>query len=138
MILRRGEAGDGFKTVLDLEKGKGGHSTYAVIFGHVAARQAGNEADARWFLDQAAQLDASAWPFPAVRFLRGELNEAGLLDQADDDKRTDAHCVLGLDQLVKGHKDEALVHFRWVRDHGTTNNADYTIALAELDRLGEP
>jgi tetratricopeptide (TPR) repeat protein len=138
MILRRAEAGDGFKTVLELEQGKGGHSTYAVILGHLAAKQTGNEADARWFLDQAAQLDASAWPFPVVKFLRGELNEVGLLTLAVDDKRTVARCVLGLDQLLRGHKDEALAHFRWVRDHGTTNNADYTIALAELDRLGEP
>ena len=139
MILRRDDAVGGFKTAMDLEQGKDHYATYAVILGNLAARQLKNEADAKWFLDQASRLEAFAWPYPAVKFLRGELDEAGLLALAvDDGKKTEARCFLGLDHLVKGHKGEALAHFRWVRDHGPTAFIEYTIAMAELERLGEP
>ena len=53
MILHRGEAVAGFQAVLTLEGGKGQFSAYAVIFGHFAARLAGDEAVANELLDVA-------------------------------------------------------------------------------------
>jgi lipoprotein NlpI len=53
----------------------------------------------------------------------------------DDDKRTVARCYLGLDHVIRGRKDEALAHFRWVGEHGRVTFLEYTIALAELERL---
>jgi lipoprotein NlpI len=112
-------------------------NAYAPILGHFAARQAKDEAAAKRFLtDSAAKLDESAWPFPVIRFLRGDLDEPALLKLAsDDDKRTGARCYLGLDHLLKRRKDAALAHFRWVKDHGTPSFIEYTIAVAELERL---
>ena len=107
--------------------------------GHLAARQAADEARAKRFLkDSAGKLD-EVWPYPAVQFLRGEIDEPALLKLAtDDDKRTEARCFLGLHRALEGDKDKALAHFRWVKEHGTANFIEYTIALAELDRLERP
>jgi hypothetical protein len=49
----------------------------------------------------------------------GEREEAGLLALAVDiDKKTETHGYLGLDCILKGRKDEALAHYRWVKEHG--------------------
>ncbi len=113
MLMRRPEAVDGFQAVLDLQGWKGNLAPYAVILGHPVAHRAGDEAGAKRFLkDSAGKLD-EAWPYPAVKFLRGEIDEPVLLKLADnDDKRTEARCFLGLGHALKGHKDEALAHFR--------------------------
>ena len=139
MVTRRAGCVKGFQAVLDLQGYKGGLAVYAVILGHLAAGQAGDDAAAKRFLgDSAGKLDA-AWPEPAVRFLRGDLDEPGLLKLAtDDDKRTEARCFLGLHHALKGRPAEALAHYRWVKDHGTPTFIEYGIAVAELDRLDAP
>jgi tetratricopeptide (TPR) repeat protein len=111
-------------------------SPYPVILGHLAARQAGDEMAAKRFLkDSVGKLDET-WPYPVVQFLRGDIDEASLLKLSTvDDKRTDAHCFLGMDHAIKGRKREALAHFRWVKEHGRTDFFAYTIAVAELERL---
>jgi hypothetical protein len=136
MLARQGEPVRGFREVIDVQGWKGDQAVYAVILGDLAARQAGAEAAAKAFLANAAgKLDAD-WPEPAVRYLRGEIDEPALLALAvDDGKRTEAHCYLGLDLALKGRRDEALDHLRWVMDHGNPSYIEYGIAVAELDRL---
>jgi tetratricopeptide (TPR) repeat protein len=138
LIRRQKGVTESVKRVLELEKGKGEDSAYAVILGWLAARVDKDDSRAKEFLGPlAATLNASQWPYPIVRYLRGELDEAGLLAQAsDDDKRTDAHCYLGLDLLVKGQREGAIEHLRWVKDHGNSTFAEHAVASAELDRLG--
>ena len=113
---------------------------YAVILGNLAARQSGDEPGARAFLDDAAgKLDVTAWPHPVVQFLRGEIDEPAPPALAiDDDKRTEAHCFLGLDCALRKHKDEARAHYQWVKEHGNPRFVEYTIVPAELDRLANP
>jgi hypothetical protein len=83
-----------------------------------------------------SKLGTSTWPYPAVKFLRGWIDEPALLAAAtEDDQRTEARCVLGLDHALKGHTDAAREHFRWVRDHGNPSVVEFLIALAELERL---
>jgi tetratricopeptide (TPR) repeat protein len=110
---------------------------YASILGHFAARAAKKDAVAKRFLtDSAAKLDQKEWPFSVIRFLRAEIDEAALLKLAtDDDKRTEAHCYLGLDHMLKDHKKEAVEHFHLVKEHGNTSFVEYTIAVTELERL---
>jgi lipoprotein NlpI len=126
----------GFQQVLELQGNKGEYAVYAVILGHFAARQEKDEKAAAKFLkDSAGKLD-EAWPYPAVQFLRGDLDEPALLKLADtNDKETEARCFLGLDHLLKGNKDKAAAHFRWVKEKGNPTFTEYTIAVAELDRL---
>ena len=139
MVTRRPGCVKGFQAVLDLQGYKGYWSGYAVILGHLAAGQAGDEAAAKRFLADAAGKLGEAWPLPVVRFLRGDLDEPGLLKLAvDDDKRTEARCFLGLHHALKGRPAEALAHYRWVKDHGTPTFVEYGIAVAELDRLEAP
>ena len=139
MVTRRPGCVKGFQAVLDLQGYKGYWSGYAVILGHLAAGQAGDEAAAKRFLADAAGKLGEAWPLPVVRFLRGDLDEPGLLKLAvDDDKRTEARCYLGLHHALKGRPAEALAHYRWVKDHGTPTFVEFGIAVAELDRLEAP
>ena len=137
LTTRRDGAVAGMRKVLELETGKGDRSTYAVILGHLAARIARDEDASKQFLGPLAEkLDAAAWPFPAVRFLRGDLDEAQLLALAvDRDKLTEARCFLGLHHDLQGKTDEALAHDRWVKEHGTKASTEYGIAVAELARL---
>ena len=136
MILRRAEAVADFKRVLDIERGTGDCSKYAVILGHLAARMIGDEREAKNLLDRSpAKPNAAEWPYPVVKLLRGEIDERALLEAAVDDiQRTDARCFLGVDHAIKGHKEEALAHYRWIRDHGDPASVVYTLAVSELER----
>ncbi len=140
MILRQGDAMAGFKTVIKLEGGNGELSPYAVILGHLAARLAHDATEARAFLERArGKVDADSWPYPVVELFRGEIDEPALLAAAtDDDLRTGARCYLGLAHELKDDKEQALDHFRWVRDHGNPGFVEYWIAVAELERLEKP
>jgi tetratricopeptide (TPR) repeat protein len=136
LLDRRPKACDGFRAVLDLQGWKNELSPYAVVLGHLAARQAGDKVAAKRFLSESAGKLDQTWPYPVVQFLRGDIDEAALLKlSSDDDKRTEARCFLGMDHAIKGHNGEALAHFRWVKEHGNTAYTEYTIAAAELERL---
>ena len=137
MLKRRPEsAARGFRRVLEIQKWKGERAPYAVILGHIAAQQAGDVSGAKQFLKGSTGILMESWPYPVVKFLRGQIDEAALLMlAADRDKRTEAHCYLGLDSALKGTRDKTLVHFRWVKEHGNPAFFEYSIALAELDRL---
>ncbi len=139
MLQRRPEAAGGFQAVIDVEQGRGKWTPYAMILGHFAARMAGDEARARAYLTDPAAKPDERWPQPILRYLRGEVDEPTLLRLAiDDDKRTEAHCYLGLDRVLRGRRPAAVAHFRWVKDFGTVTFIEYTIALAELERLEGP
>ena len=137
LSTRRPKASADFQTTIDVQGWKGHYATYATILGQLSARIEGDDASAKKFLSNAeGKLDEKAWPYPAVQYLRGDLDEAALLKLAtDDDKRTKARCFLGFDFLLRGKKDQALEHFRWVKDKGTKSFVEYTLAVAELDRL---
>ena len=134
---RRGGAADEAKAALDLQGWREDLSMYAVLLAHFDARRAGQQDQARSLLDEAAaKCDASEWPYPIIKHLRGELDEAGLLAAAtDDDKRTEARCFLGLEALEQDRIDAALAHFRWVKQRGNRRYPQYAISVAELDRL---
>ena len=40
-----------------------------------------------------------------------------------------------MDLALKGKKDAAIAHFRWVKEHGNQSFTEYAIAVAELERL---
>jgi lipoprotein NlpI len=136
MLARRANAGSGFRTVIDLQGWHGNLSTYAVILGHLTASQETNSSQAVWFLTESSGRLDEKWPYPVVQFLRGNIDEARLLQLAvDDDKRTEARCFLGMQHALAGRRAEALAHYRWVKRYGNPNSTEYTIAVAELDRL---
>ena len=143
MVMRRSEsAKKGFQRVLELQRWKAVSSSRAVILGHLAARQAGDEVGAKRFLeDSAGKLD-EVWPYQMVKFLRGEIDQDAvlevLLNDANEANQTEALCYLGLDRALKGPKDEALRILRGVKEITNVSLIHYRIALAELDRLELP
>ena len=138
LLSSRGpKASADFQTTLDVQGWKGEYAIYATILGQLSARVEGDDDSARKFLSNAeGKFDEKAWPYPVVQYLRGNLDEAALLKLAtDDDQRTEARCHLGFDMLLRGKKDQALEHFRWVKDKGTKTFFEYALAVAELERL---
>ena len=135
--MRRDGVENDVEMVLDLDGWRAQWSQYAVLLGHQSARRAGRNDDAKRLLDEgASRCDTGAWPYPVIKYLRGEIDETKLLASAtDNDKMTETRCYLGLDQEVKGRKEEALAHFRWVKERGNASFYEYAMALAELDRL---
>ncbi len=125
------------ETGLEHHSWRGEYSLYLALLGHFGHRQMHRDAEARKLLDRAAEKgDTAAWPFPVIRYLRGDLAEKALLDAAtDDDKRTEARTYLGLDLSLKGKPEEALPHLRWVQEHGNPAFVEYPIAVAELERI---
>jgi lipoprotein NlpI len=136
-LTHRPGAPNGLKTVLELEGWHGDLSLYVVILGYFAARRDGQPDEAKALLDDAAsRCDTSAWPYPVVKYLRGEIDEPKLMAAAnDDERRTEVHCFLGLWSLQQGKKEAALAHFRWVKEHGDPAVTQYAISVIELDRL---
>ena len=73
-----------------------------------------------------------------IRYLRGEIDQKALLALASDtEKMTEARCYLGLDLAFKGQTAEAREHLLWVKEHGVPILTEYTIAVAEMERLGK-
>jgi lipoprotein NlpI len=133
----RDGAADEAKAVLDLQGWLENQSMYAVLLGHFDMRRDGRKDQARSLLDEAAaKCDAAEWPYPIIKHLRGELDEAGLLAAAiDDGQRTEAQCFLGLEALEDNREDAAIVHFRCVKERGDRRFTEYVMSVAELDRL---
>jgi tetratricopeptide (TPR) repeat protein len=115
---------------------KGDDAFYAAFLGYLGARRKGLDQDARSFLNEAARLDPAAWPMPVVRFYRSELSQPDLMAAAtDNDKQTEAHCYIGYRRVLDGDMAAAREHFAWVRDRGNPDFIEYTMSIAELDKL---
>jgi tetratricopeptide (TPR) repeat protein len=112
-------------------------SLYMALVAYAGSKRERRAADATRILDNAlANCDASAWPYPILRYLKGSLTEQALLAGAkDNDELTEAHAYLGLDFSASDKRDEALAHLRWVRENGNKEFVEYPLALAELERL---
>jgi tetratricopeptide (TPR) repeat protein len=136
-MARRDGAADEASAAIQLWGWRGEWTVYAVLLGHFAARRAKQTDKAKAFLDDAAaHADRSAWPYPIVKYLRGDLSEERLMAAAGDNaKMTNALCYLGFDALEKGKYEQALAHFCWVRDHAAQTYYQHALSVAELDRL---
>jgi tetratricopeptide (TPR) repeat protein len=137
LIAARAEAGAESRAFLDRFGWRHDLSIYAVLVGHFGFRRDRQDDEARRILDEAAaKLDSTGWLYQLIRYLRGEIDSNTLLVAAsDNDKQTEARAFLGLDRLFAGAKAEALEHLQWVKEHGNPSYREYTLAVAELDRL---
>ena len=137
-LLNRTGAGDDMKKALEIGDLPRNSKAEVVLVGYFAARRAGQDVQAKKFLDDvAARFGKSDWPFPIVAYLRRDLDEVNLLSAAkDDSQKVQACCCLALDLQQKGKTDAARDHFRWVRDHARSTGLDYSIlAVRGLDRM---
>ena len=124
---------------LEVAGWRDGASQFMVLIAHLGYRQAGRTTEAQKALEEAGKnCDTSAWPYPVIRCLRGEISSEELLQTANDTgKKTEAHTYLGMDLLLKGRSAEAREHFAWVKEYGNHRFLEHPLALAELNRLGE-
>ena len=108
----------------------------AAYFGHLQAKQA---SDASSILSKAlATLDAKSWPYPLLQYLAGQIDRERVMQSArDEDQRTEAHAYVGMHLAVRGERDAALEHLRWVRDNGRRDFVEYDLANSEIGRLLE-
>ena len=131
------EAAADARQYLDVHGWRTQTSAYMVIIASLGYRASGTEQDAQAILDEAAtKVKNEAWPHAVIRYLKSELSAEDLLRQAtDNDKRTEAHAYMGLALRLKGERDEARIHFEWVKKYGNKRFFEYPLAIEELRRL---
>jgi tetratricopeptide (TPR) repeat protein len=112
-------------------------SPYMALLAVLGARGTPREAEVRRLLDEAlAKLKGKAWPIPVLRYFRGDLSEAALIEVASGIRQqTELHAFLGLDRLQAGDRAAALIHLAWVRDHGSPGSIASDVARAVLGRI---
>ncbi len=125
---------------LELNGLKGGSAPYAIMVGYIGLRKGNKAAAAKTFLDKwIKQVEPEEWSTKIMRYMHGDLTDAGLLALAvDNDELTEAHAYVGEMQLLGGMPDLAKVHFNWVKDSGNKTFTEYDFAIAELNRMAEP
>jgi len=141
LYLGRGDlAGDDAKVFLGLGEWSRERAPYMAIVGSLGYMKAGRADDASRLLDLAhKRLNASAWPYPIVAYLRNEISKETLLSSAtDNDRMTEARTYVGLALAAAGDRQEALKHFHWVKENGNKSFVEFPAALMELRRLEQP
>jgi lipoprotein NlpI len=133
----RSEAASDARVYLELRGWKEQQSPYMVLVGYLGDRLARRDTVARQLLDEAVtKADTTSWPYPIIRYLRGEITTDALLATAqDNDQRTEARAYAGLHLSLSGQRAEALRHLRWVKENGNKRFIEYVLAVNELDRL---
>ncbi|HEX6972794.1 MAG TPA: tetratricopeptide repeat protein, partial [Vicinamibacterales bacterium] len=104
----------------------------------VAYSRSARPCDAAAILDRVRQsAGAASWPAAVAEFLQGSLPADRLMARANTQaEQTDAHTYIGLRAMLAGHREEALAHFRWVKESGSTLELEFGVAIEEFVRLG--
>jgi lipoprotein NlpI len=129
-------AGDAYNYI-QIEGWRDEHSQYMFLLWYFSLRQLKKDDFAKTkLLTAIAQADPTDWPYPVLQYLNGSLSLSELLVQAKtNDQQTEAHAYAGLDLSIKGERDAALEHLRWVRDKGNRRFVEYEIAMVEIAKL---
>ena len=103
----------------------------------VAYARSSRPADATAILRQITMVaPPSSWVRAVAQFMQGNLTAERLLARAKSPgERTAGHTYIGLKAELAGRRDEALWHFRWVKDQGTRQEPGYAVAIEELVRI---
>lgn len=90
-----------------------------LVVGYFALRLAGRETEAAAFLRcEAADSITAGWPGAALRYLRGEIGENDLLAAANDRTMPSVRTILAADLLLRGERERAEAHLRWLESAG--------------------
>jgi len=136
--LGRGEsAAQDAKAYLDYTNWSGDLAQIMVITAVLGYRKAGLNTEADILLSQAPKrLEVVAWPFPVIRYLKGELSAQEVINLADNnDRMTEARVYLGIDLIRQGKEAEGIAHLQWVKENGNRRFVEYPMAVAELNRI---
>lgn len=138
LYLGRGEAAAGdAQKYLEFSGGRNSRDQYMYLVAYFGYRQADRDADANKVLEDAiAKIGSKSWPYPVFLYLHRESNANELLALATDgNKKTEANAYIGTDLLLSDHPEEARPYLQWVRDNGNKNFVEYSLAVAQLNRL---
>lgn len=111
-------------------------SPYVALLNYVALRRTGDEAAGRNTLAEAAAvLPPTDWPTPVIFYLRGDLDEAGLLALATEpDRATLARYYIGMKEWLAGNPTKARELFAAI---ATTGDPAYLQTKLAGDHLRE-
>jgi tetratricopeptide (TPR) repeat protein len=116
----------------------------AALMLHVAMKRQGHD-DAQQLAAVAAAADLSQWPGPVLKLDRGQMTAGEVMviaahTDADMQKWQvcEANYFTGEDALLHHQPATALARLKAARDGCPKSDTDYTVALAELKRLGAP
>ena len=125
------------RVYLRLKGWNDGLSPYMAVLAVLGARQSGRPDDAERALDEAlANLSPRLWPVPVIRYLRGQLTEAALLQTAVSTRhQAEAHAFLGFDRLRASDRAGAILHLTWAKDNGASGSIATDVARAALSRI---
>lgn len=118
-----------------------GRSAYAAMFAHLGYKSLAASAPHGDIVLKEALLkvEKDKWPYTILRYLNKEIDKDEFLRLADDkSKKTEAYTYVGLTLMLEKKPDEALEHFKWVRDNGVKTYVEYYFALREIDRIQAP
>jgi tetratricopeptide (TPR) repeat protein len=118
--------------------GQGNESSpYVGYAAALASLRLGRQADAQAMLKKIEDaVPLGSWQNLLAQFLRGVFSGDQLLDKAKTDgDRTEAHAYIGALSAIQGRQQDALVHLRWVKEHGLKSYVEYRMAAADLERL---
>jgi len=112
-------------------------SSFIALLNYVSLRRAGNEAQARAALaEAAASTPADRWPLPVVEFLRGELSEASVLALATDpDRATLVRYYVGIHHWLAGDMAKAQELFTAIVTTGDTAFLQTKLAADHLQEM---
>jgi tetratricopeptide (TPR) repeat protein len=115
-------------------------SPYVALLNYVALRRAGDEAAARNTLAEAAAvLSPTDWPTPVFFYLRGDLEEAGLLALATEpDRATLARYYIGMNKWLDGNSTKARELFAAIAATGDQAYLQTKLAGDHLREINDP
>ncbi len=115
-------------------------SSFIALLNYVSLRRADQPALARATLAEAsASISANDWPLPVILFLRGELDEAGLLAQATEpDRATLARYYIGVQRWLAGDAAKARELFAAIVATGDRAYLQTKLAEDHLKEMSTP
>jgi tetratricopeptide (TPR) repeat protein len=128
------EASAAARDYLERTNWKGQQAPYAALLAYIADKQIGRDANATLVIEEAAEkCDPDLWEQNLLRYLRRELTAARLLSSAtNDEERTGAHLIIGLELLFQKKTGEAIPHLTWVRENGDKSDISYPYLMRQL------
>ena len=136
LVLRDPAVFEDIDNYLKKQKLNASPTQHAILLGTLATKLIPSAKPSQDYLAISKGKLRQSWPTPIVDYIRGDLSETDLLEQANDlEKQAHARCYIALLALANQDKPTALNYFHWIRDNAPKTLYEYSLALAELQSL---
>ncbi|HEU5119028.1 MAG TPA: tetratricopeptide repeat protein, partial [Isosphaeraceae bacterium] len=125
-------AGQDARTFLKQSRWASPSSAEVAILGILADRREGRLNDAQVLLDEAlANTAPDRWPHPALMYLRGQIDPAGLLEKAiSQTQKAEAQALIGLSLGMAGDRQGAIEPLRQAIALGPNDSSSKIVEVA--------